>query len=483
MSEVSTILNVIQEGMAKVPKEEQKELAWWLILMNLMDMKDLDGTMTDKEKQEYQQLNQSFKANAKPVKMTKKQAREYVMGLLHELGKAGFEKDNPNEDNNDVLRERFTGYMTAAVKFLIRITELMGESRSIKDKDLSQWVQEYVDEVYPPSPYAMTVQGEAINALMITGRKGQGRNGNTITTKFKGARLYFLDSQEFGDVAMTPPMVLVEHLIHEKLVRVIDWKALEQGGRGIVIKNLRDFFNLNEKYNIEITSEEFMAKTKAKSEKKEVTKRIGMVLERLCKVGFETDRGNLKGVLFQTFEKKRGGVFKIYPSEPFLRYCLTTTPADINDKVYQIDYLKYKYALPAYFKLYSHFMINRGKKNCNRLQIANLLDILMDLPTYDYVMEHGRHVRQQIIDPVERDLAYLMDFGLLTKLEYSQAKGVPLNGEVTAGLDYNEWKQLYVTFELDLPPQDGYIKAHQDKVKRIAKDAAIKRQKSKKVGD
>lgn len=480
MSEVNTILNILQAAFDKMPKTDRKELAGWLMLLHIMDIRNIEGTLTDEEKQTYQEIEQAFQKKAKTVKMTKKQAKDYVMGLLHGIGKANFEKDNQGEQNIETLRNRFTGYLTGAVKFLLKLSERMGEVRNIKDKDLAKWVQEYVDEVYPPSHYAMTVQGEAINALMMTGRKGQGRNGNTITTKFKGARLYFLDSQEFGDVAMTPPMVLVEHLIHEKLVRVIDWKALEQGGRGIVIRNLRDFFNLNEKYNIEITSEEFMAKTKAKSEKKEVTKRIGMVLERLCKVGFETDRGNLKGVLFQTFEKKRGGVFKVYPSEPFLRYCLTTTPADINDKVYQIDYLKYKYALPAYFKLYSHFMINRGKKNCNRLQIANLLDILMDLPTYDYVMEHGRHVRQQIIDPVERDLAYLLDFGLLTKLEYSQAKGVPLNGE---GLDYNEWKQLYITFELDLPPQDGYIKAHQEKVKRIAKAAAIKRQKSKKVGD
>lgn len=473
MSEVSTILNAIQEGMAKVPKENQKELAWWLILMNLMDMKDLDGTMTDKEKQEYQQLNQSFKANAKPVKMTKKQAREYVMGLLHGIGKAGFEKDNPNEENNDVLRERFAGYMTGAVKFLIRFSELMGESRSIKNKDLSQWVQEYVDEVYPII-YGKTLQGSLINQIRQIGKR-TGSNlfdKDTMIFNSENVQLAFFESDKYNGVAMTVPMQKVLSMLHEELCRILP-SNLEDLGK-VQLKELSQYSK------VRISMDRYMELTDTR-DKKTARKTIKEALDRLYHISFVAVVKDevYKGRLFASQGTPiRGGIFEMEYTAGYLQYCSTTTPAAFHKGMYKINGKLNPYAWGLGEKLWQHFLLSRGKAGNERLSVKKLVAAVPDLPTYDEVMTTNKHVSERIIEPFERDLNELRRLGVLKSWEYSNAKGKALTDEQAELKDYATWDNLYIQFELDMPPQDEYIEAHKRKLK-AAKEKAAKRKQAK----
>ena len=470
MSEVSTILNVIQEGMAKVPKENQKELAWWLILMNLMDLKALAGTMTDKEKQDYQQLNQSFKANAKPVKMTKKQAREYVMGLLHGIGKAGFEKDNPNEENNDVLRERFAGHMTGAVKFLIRFSELMGESRSIKDKDLSQWVQEYVDEVYPVI-YGKTLQGSLINQIRQIGKR-TGSNlfdKDTIIFDSENVRLAFFESDKYKGVAMTVPMQKVLSMLHEELCKILP-SSLDDLGKVQLSK-------LSQYSKVRITLDKYMELTGTK-DKKTARQTIREACDRLYDISFVAvvKDATFKGRLFcSQVTPIRGGIFEMEYTPRYLQYCSTTTPAAFHKGMYKINGNNNPYAWGLGEKLWQHFLLSRGKAGHGRLSVKKLITAVPDLPTYEEVMAGNKTVSQRIIEPFERDLNELRRLGVLKSWEYSNAKGKVLTDEQAELKEYATWVNLYIQFELDMPPQDKYIEAHKRKLK-AAKEKAAKKQ-------
>ena len=63
-------------------------------------------------------------------------------------------------------------------------------------------------------------------------------------------------------------------------------------------------------------------------------------------------------------------------------------------------------------RLLEHTNMNYFKSNSNITSVQTLLDATPEIPTYDEV-ESGRHYRQQIIDPFERDMDALEEMGAI----------------------------------------------------------------------
>lgn len=95
------------------------------------------------------------------------------------------------------------------------------------------------------------------------------------------------------------------------------------------------------------------------------------------------------------------------------------------------------------------------RKNANRLSVRNLIKVCPDLPSYEEVAESGGAVRRRIIDPFEKDMYALVEkYGILKTWRYCNAKGSPLSDEQWKTLNYHDWSELYIEFEIaDYPDQ------------------------------
>ena len=94
-------------------------------------------------------------------------------------------------------------------------------------------------------------------------------------------------------------------------------------------------------------------------------------------------------------------------------------------------------------------------KNANRLSVKNLIKVCPELPGYDEVMESDRAVRRRIIDPFEKDMYALTEkYKILKTWRYCNKKGEPLSDKQWKNINYNDWAELYIEFEVaDYPDQ------------------------------
>lgn len=84
-------------------------------------------------------------------------------------------------------------------------------------------------------------------------------------------------------------------------------------------------------------------------------------------------------------------------------------------------------------KLTTHTFQNYGKQNQNTLSVAKLLEYVQDfLPTVADLKASRASATQKIVAPVERDLHYLVDLGVLRWWDYCHAKGEPLSDDEQA---------------------------------------------------
>ena len=107
-------------------------------------------------------------------------------------------------------------------------------------------------------------------------------------------------------------------------------------------------------------------------------------------------------------------------------------------------------------------------KNANRLSVKNLLKVCPDLPDYEEVMASGGAVRRRIIDPFEKDMYALVEkYGILKTWRYCNKKGKPLSDEQWKELNYQDWSELYIEFEIaDYPDQTKRLERQARKMER-----------------
>lgn len=343
---------------------------------------------------------------------------------------------------------------------------------------------QYAKILYPSGgEYGKTLQGVMINELTRMGRRtgvNEPQKRDALFYTGENVSLAFMNSSKYGGVAMTTPMQKVLSMYHEELCKKLPADLTELGK--VTLDELGKYSK------IRITLDKYMELTKTK-DKKTARKAIETASDRLFEISFITTvkRGKetvrYEGRLFQSrMTKQRGGIYEMEFSNNFLRYCSTTTPAVFHPAMYQIDGNKFRYGWSIIQKLRMYYEINRGREQAARLSVAKLLEAVPDIPTYEEVMSSTRDVTRRIIDPIEKTLDEWQRLSVLKSWEYSNAKGRPLTREQTESMDYDTWSSLYITFELNLPPQDQYIEQHQKRIAKAKERAAKKKAVSKKGG-
>ena len=363
-----------------------------------------------------------------------------------------------------------------------------GQGTLITRKMYNDFCLGYANILYPEGEqFAKMVQGDMLNKLMQTGRSSGKVSDDTIIVTHKNVRFFFDNSSKYGNVALTPSMKGIQILIHEDIANKMDW-GKEQESKKIDSNDTIALLNELDKFETEIDVNNYMAIAEL-SDRKRATKKIKTALERLFDTRFvAVQKGyryeGKKKVEFQDvyegrilqskYRQEHGGKFYAKPSNDFLRYCATTSPADYHKGILKIDERYFKYALAFYLKMWEHYMLVRGKEKGHILSVLKLIESVDDFPTYEEVAKRGRHFDRDMITPLEKNLDELKRLGVLVSWEYCNEKEKPLTSKQLDSMDYKTWSDLYIKYVLNLPSQDKYITAHKKKI-----DAAKKRKEQK----
>lgn len=395
--------------------------------------------------------------------------REIIVEFVEGLERKNLPKsvnDNEHDFKMYAMEQTFANY---------------GEVLSIVmgDKEFLELVRDAAKRKYEEKTYSKALQGEAISRLLLVGKKGQEHQGDNIISQFGRVRFLFKESSKYKEVALPPPIALLQHLIHAKLADSIQWDKI--GGKPSKIKNLRDYLRFKQRFVVEITTDEYIQLTGAKSPKKVVTQKISKMIDRLFDVCFsyEYEGVTYKGRLYQgVMEKTRGGIFRLNPTDDFLMCCMTSRPADYHLGIYRADYVHFPYSVNIYFKLWWQYMISRGEAGNGLLKVKNLLADVPDLPSVEEMKERGnRHYNRDIKDQLERSLDELIRVESILSWEYNNAHGKAVPEKQLDGLSFDEWQELYLKYIPNLPDQDPYIEAHRKKIEAAKMKANRRRTK------
>ncbi len=415
------------------------------------------GKLTEEEKQVYEKwTDYRVKHADRVISMTNKQAEEYIKTLLHTIEP---EKIKQFSHSHDELKAYVMGFLWGQIG-LSPVEE--------KNKNVRKWVEDFVDEAFP---YTTTTQGLLPNQLRQTGKRTSLQEGNTLIFNGENVKLAYFESDKYNGVAMTVPMQKVNAMFQEALCKRLP-TDLKQLGK-ITLEEL-------DKYSsVIITLDDYMRLTGVK-DKKEARAVIKDACDRLYHVSFivKTENKTYKGRLFSAqVETAYGGKFEMKFTPDYLRYCATIRPADFHKGLYLIRGKYNPYSWGLGHKLWSYFIINRGKARANRLSVKSLIEAVPDIPAYDEMMlSDDKHTSRRIIDPFERDLNELLNVGYLLSWEYCNGRGEPLTDEQLENMDYSIWIKLYISFTLNLPSQDKHIENHKKKLAAAKKKTTKKKE-------
>ena len=133
----------------------------------------------------------------------------------------------------------------------------------------------------------------------------------------------------------------------------------------------------------------------------------------------KVERIDFDSLIISAFKPVRGA-FLIQFDLKFLRYLSSFAyimPYPI--KILSVDFKHNSHAFLLARKLALHLNMNYGKTNSNIISVKTLLEALPDLPKYHEVSSKGRQIKQLIIEPLERDLHYLVKLGILSSWNYT----------------------------------------------------------------
>jgi len=119
---------------------------------------------------------------------------------------------------------------------------------------------------------------------------------------------------------------------------------------------------------------------------------------------------------------------------------------------------------PVAFEFLNKIAYHTGLHNNQNIKTANIISIkkLLEnssIQTYDHVMAHGGHISRDIIQRLYKGLEDLVDdYGYLREWHYCHRKSKPLtDDELKRTNDYKFFETLYVSFELQNPPQPSKV--------------------------
>lgn len=393
--------------------------------------------------------------STKSINMRRQAFGDYIAGFLTIYTHAGIVCRN-YPDLIPRLEKMITAYAKETFPAPKKATKTQKNKKQTPPPDL------------PPTSYGLTLQGVLVNQLRQIGKRTGSdiAEGDTLIFNGENVKLAFFKSDQYKGVAMTVPMQKVLSMYHEELCKKLPLD-LEELGK-ITLEELDQYSKVT------ITLDKYMELTGTK-DKKTARATIKDACDRLFFLSFVvTTKGTTyRGRLFSSMvEISYGGKFEMSYTPDYLRYCATTHPAAFHKGMYKINGKLNPYSWGIGEKLWQHYMLNRGKASGGRLSVKKLLEAVPDIPRYEEVMEGTGAVNQRIIEPVKRDLDELQRLGVLKSWRYSKGKGVALSAVQLENMDYNTWGKLYISFVLDLPPQDKYIEAYKKRLAAATKETA-----------
>lgn len=177
--------------------------------------------------------------------------------------------------------------------------------------------------------------------------------------------------------------------------------------------------------------------------------------------------------------KRSGNIYLIY-DQAFSQYLVERDFSTlIPDAMFpRIDMRKHPNALSIIFKFSVMYSMNYFKTR-GIIGVDNLLNYVLNLPSIEEVRKKGKSPFQTIIDPLERDLDYLKEIGLLKKWEYCNKNCEPLTKEQLENYDFNTLVKCFINYELP----DYPIELQEKRLKKLEekKESKKRQDQSKKV--
>lgn len=192
-----------------------------------------------------------------------------------------------------------------------------------------------------------------------------------------------------------------------------------------------------------------LGKPETKSTMDEVRKRVKEDLETLYSVSIEWREKSGKNVkdyakmrIVSSHGIKRGNIHVGFSPE-FAKYLTGSYIMQYPTALLKIDERN-----PSTYhlgrKLLLHFSMdnNRKKGTSNMIGVRALLSVCPDIPSYEEVMQSGRHTDRRIKSPFEEALNALE----FIVWEYANQKGAPLSDAQLAELSFEDFANLYIRF-------------------------------------
>ena len=143
------------------------------------------------------------------------------------------------------------------------------------------------------------------------------------------------------------------------------------------------------------------------------------------------------------------------------------------DALLTINTHNHPYSIPLGWKLCALHNMNFGKSTQNTTTVKTLLNAAKGIPRYSDIAQQG-HIYERIINRLDRDLAALVEAGVLSSYWYYDKDGTRIEGAQLGLLSYAEFSALSIHYEMrDYPDQTPRIEAKRKRIK-----AAISRRKN-----
>ena len=156
----------------------------------------------------------------------------------------------------------------------------------------------------------------------------------------------------------------------------------------------------------------------------------------------------------ETPPKVENGKISVYFAFGLAEYLAKSYIMPFHKELMKIDGKHNPHSYYLGRRLCQHHNMNKGDANENRISVERLRSCCPDLPSYEEIRENSKHVRQRIIDPVERDLNLLQDKGILNDWHYCRTNGEVIPDDEISNANYQEWVKFLIEFDLADYPAD-----------------------------
>ena len=343
-------------------------------------------------------------------------------------------------------------------------------------------------EIAPPSPvsplYSPVLQGKPIHGLISSSTARGNIQMNAIThvgTMESEGVIITIDEDAIQDISPQTFKVLIlllteatRQLPHEITATA---EAIQKGR--IVKLSLKDYMEackikdvkearnqLNDAikalYSVSLEwDEESYIKPEGKSRKTKITNHHRM---RITDHTITQEEGN----------PVKRGVAEIRLSFDMAEYLSNAYIMPYPHSLLFINTRYHPYSIPLGWKLCTLHNINYGKDTANITTVKTLLSSAKGIPTYGELSQRG-NIYDRLIKPFDRDIAALVEAGVLTAYWYYNDSGDKIESSQLGLLSYAEFSALHIHYELkDYPNQTPRLEAKSKRIK-----AAISRRKKK----